>query len=143
MRHFLSAALSISLLAIRMGVPALAAPLAPEPAVAMAAVAVTAKVEDLPAQAAGDEPQRFQAPPARARGSGPPAWSVRSRCRWIAGALLIRPGLGASTPGPTFSPCRPLATACRPLRPVSGRSRARRPKVQNHAVSGEHQHIRS
>jgi hypothetical protein len=31
MRHFLSAALSISLLAIRMGVPALAAPLVPVP----------------------------------------------------------------------------------------------------------------
>jgi hypothetical protein len=100
MRHFLAKALPVTSLSIRVSPPAFVAGLvapagvqaarppgrnrARRAAVTMAPVAVTAELEDPPARCtrAGHEPQRFQAPPARTRGSRPAASGVRSPDRW-------------------------------------------------------------
>lgn len=158
MRHFLAAALSISLLALGVCEPSVEGRLvassggehsdaacrrrARTAAVPVPAITPDAQEEDLPARRPGtdDEPKRFQAPSARARGSGPTSRSMRSRCCWITGALLIWPRARSSILRAfTFSPCRSLATCERTPRPVFGRSSCRRQGVQNHAHPGERQ----
>jgi hypothetical protein len=133
MRHFRSGTLSISPLPIGVGAPPLEAGLVPltggaqartagpasagGTAVAVTAIAVPAEEEDLAARRtrAGHEPQRFQAPSARARGSGPTRAGVRSRCRWIASALLdSAEGSELQLRALTLSPCRRLTTRERP-----------------------------
>jgi len=146
MRHIRAEALAVSPLASRVRAPPVEAPLVPlpggaeagttglasasRPAVAVAPVTAEAEEEDLAARCprAGHELQRFQAPSARARGSGPPGSGVRSPSRWIASALLdSAEGSELQLRAFTLSPCRPLTTRERPHRPVPDR--------------GEHQHF--
>jgi hypothetical protein len=160
MRHFLALPLAISPLARRVRVTAVAAALvaiaggakrraprfagAAQPAVAVAVIAVTAEKEDLAARRprAGHESQRFQAPSARARGSGPTRLDVRSTCCWIASPCWSGRGLGATNSGPLlFRPAGYVATGEVRDRPVFGRARARRQNVQNHALSGERRQL--